>query len=94
MGQGACRSRCLGWEVNVVVSDYKCLFFHTRNCPIREQMDITDEKLREETITLERKQAVRPVNDTNIEYTKEKCSQAVADWLIGRVCYLCPHREK
>ena len=57
-------------------------------------MDITDEKLREETITLERERVIRPVQENNIEYTKEKCSQTVADWLIGKVCYLCPHREK
>ena len=81
------------WEVSVVVSNYKCLFFHTRNCPIREQMDITDEKLIEEKITLEKEKMIRPHGEANLEYVNHKISQTMADWLIGKVCKLCPHRE-
>ena len=73
---------------------YRCLFFDSRGCPIRKQMEITDEKLKENTIISEdwnydRDQGV----EREYEWLAKKYKHNMADWLVNNFCRICPHRE-
>lgn len=76
---------------------YKCLFYDTRGCPVRKQMNILDEDLVKEKIVA--KQEIIRVKrtlqgqDTDYEYPERKDVRNTADWLVSNFCRICPHRE-
>ena len=76
---------------------YKCLFFDSRGCPIRKQMNITDEDLGKEKIVtkLEMVRLNRPLQgqEARYEYPERKDMRNTADWLVNNFCRICPHRE-
>lgn len=76
---------------------YKCLFYDTRGCPIRKQMNILDEDLIKEKI-VSRLEVVRPHRNlqgqaADYEYPERKDLRNTADWLVSNFCRICPHRE-
>ena len=56
-------------------------------------MGITDEKLGEDKILVERETAVRTIMDEPSDYDVRRYTQNVADWLVVKFCRICPHRE-
>ena len=73
--------------------NFKCLFYNTRTCHVREQMNITDEDLKKETAISKTDKIEFVGSKEGHEYPTYKNTQNTADWLVTKFCRICPHRE-
>ena len=80
-------------EYEAMYSSFRCLFFHTRKCPIREQMSIKDDELQKGRIITEEIECPIQTVRGQQEWSRRKQTRHTADWLVNNFCRICPHRE-
>ena len=68
---------------------FKCLFYNTRTCHVREQIDITDDLLKKNLVT---GKTFRYRED--VPHLNDEVNRNIADWLVNEFCRICPHRER
>lgn len=72
---------------------YKCLFYESRICHVRQYLDLTDERLKKEKITTVTEREGRNIQDTPTDPIVRKYYSNTAHWLVSEFCQICPHRE-